>query len=59
MAEQGRILVTGATGNVGGHVVAQLRVAGAAVRALVRNPGAADVPDGVEVVRGDLTRIRG
>jgi uncharacterized protein YbjT (DUF2867 family) len=55
MAKQGRILVTGATGNVGRHVVAQLRAAGAAVRALVRNPAAADVPDGVEVVRGDLT----
>jgi uncharacterized protein YbjT (DUF2867 family) len=55
MAEQGRILVTGATGNVGRHVVTQLRDAGAAIRALVRNPGAADVPDGVEVVRGDLT----
>lgn len=49
---QPRILVTGATGNVGGAVVAQLHAAGVPVRALVR--GEADFPEGVQAVRGDL-----
>jgi uncharacterized protein YbjT (DUF2867 family) len=48
------ILVTGATGHVGRHVVDQLSRAGRAVRALTRNPGGATFPAGVEVVRGDL-----
>ncbi|OLF19467.1 SDR family oxidoreductase [Actinophytocola xanthii] len=48
------ILVTGATGFVGRHVVAQLADAGHPVRAMTRNPAAARFPDGVEVVRGDL-----
>jgi uncharacterized protein YbjT (DUF2867 family) len=55
MTKHGRILVTGATGHIGHHVVAQLHGMGAAVRALVRNPGAANLPGGVEVARGDLT----
>ena len=49
---QPRILVTGATGQVGGAVVAHLHAAGVPVRALVR--GEADFPEGVEAVRGDL-----
>jgi uncharacterized protein YbjT (DUF2867 family) len=49
----GKILVTGATGNVGRHVVSQLAEAGLDVRALVRDPGRARLP--VETVRGDLT----
>lgn len=49
---QPKILVTGATGKVGGAVVAQLHAAGVPVRALVR--GEADFPEGVQVVRGDL-----
>lgn len=48
------ILVTGATGRVGGQAVAQAHAAGAPVRALVRDPARADFPAGVEVVRGDL-----
>src|SRR3712207_1722287 len=55
MAEHSRILVTGATGNVGRHLVAQLRDMGATVRALVRDPDMVRLPKGVEVVRGDLT----
>ncbi|ONI84146.1 hypothetical protein ALI144C_15780 [Actinosynnema sp. ALI-1.44] len=49
-----RILVTGATGTVGRHVVDQLLTAGATVRALTRNPAAARLPGKVELVRGDL-----
>jgi uncharacterized protein YbjT (DUF2867 family) len=49
------ILVTGATGIVGRHVVAGLATGGRRVRALTRKPSAADLPDGVEVVGGDLT----
>jgi uncharacterized protein YbjT (DUF2867 family) len=49
-------LVTGATGNVGGQVVAQLRAAGAEVRALTRHPATAALPPDVEPVGGDLTR---
>ncbi|MEU3601575.1 NAD(P)H-binding protein [Streptomyces sp. NPDC006798] len=49
---QPRILVTGATGQVGGAVVTQLHAAGVPVRALVR--GEADFPEGVQAVRGDL-----
>ncbi|WP_407353356.1 SDR family oxidoreductase [Luteimonas sp. R10] len=51
------ILVTGATGNVGRHVIQQLTQRGAKVRALVRNPAAAKLPDGVEVVQGDLLDV--
>ncbi|MCP3822849.1 NAD(P)H-binding protein [Streptomyces sp. A3M-1-3] len=49
------ILVTGATGTVGRQVVEQLLARGASVRALTRDPAKADFPEGVEVVRGDLT----
>jgi uncharacterized protein YbjT (DUF2867 family) len=46
-------LVTGATGNVGRHTVADLVRDGHAVRALTRDPGKADLP-GAELVKGDL-----
>ncbi|MBG0827150.1 NmrA family NAD(P)-binding protein [Planomonospora sp. ID67723] len=49
------ILVTGATGTVGRHVVGELIRAGQRVRALTRNPAGANLPAGVEVVAGDLT----
>jgi uncharacterized protein YbjT (DUF2867 family) len=49
------ILVTGATGNVGRHVVARLATAGRAVRALTRRPQDGSWPTGVAVVGGDLT----
>jgi uncharacterized protein YbjT (DUF2867 family) len=51
------ILVTGATGHVGRHVIQQLTQRGGKVRALVRNPAAANLPDGVEVVQGDLLDV--
>ncbi len=50
------ILVTGATGTVGRHVVDRLVAAGRPVRALTRNPETAGLPDGVDVVQGDLNR---
>src|SRR5437870_5257829 len=50
-----RILIIGATGNVGGQVLSQLTETGAQVRALARNPDASRLPPQVEVVRGDLT----
>jgi uncharacterized protein YbjT (DUF2867 family) len=51
-----RILVTGATGNIGREVVVQLRAAGADVRAMSRNPGTARLPESTKVVRGDLSQ---
>ncbi len=47
------ILVTGATGNVGGALVGQLAEAGVQARALVRRD--VDLPGGIEPVLGDLT----
>jgi uncharacterized protein YbjT (DUF2867 family) len=53
-----KILVTGATGNVGRLVVDQLLEAGATnVRALTINPAKAALPPGVEVVEGYLGRL--
>ena len=49
-----RVLVTGATGQIGGQVVAQLRDTGCRIRALTRHPESANLPDDVEVAQGDL-----
>ncbi len=51
------ILVTGATGRVGHHVVDQLVKRGAKVRVLTRDPLKANVPADVEVAQGDLLDI--
>ena len=51
------ILVTGATGTVGRHVVNQLVQRGADVRALVREPAKAGLPTGVAVVQGDMLDV--
>lgn len=51
------ILVTGATGRVGRHVVEQLTTRGADVRVLTRDPDKASFADGVDVVKGDLLDI--
>jgi len=51
--------VIGATGKVGRHVVAGLLDRGAAVQALARDPDAAKLQQGVEVVRGDLSEPEG
>jgi uncharacterized protein YbjT (DUF2867 family) len=50
-----RVLVIGATGNIGRQVLAQLPATGMQVRALTRNPHATDLPPRVEVLRGDLS----
>jgi uncharacterized protein YbjT (DUF2867 family) len=50
-----RVLVTGATGNIGRQVVLELLSTDSHIRALTRNPDAAGLPPQVEVVRGDLT----
>ncbi|MGW1272438.1 SDR family oxidoreductase, partial [Streptomyces sp. NPDC002491] len=47
------ILVTGATGTIGGALVRHLAARGEKVRALVRDPAKARMPAGVEVARGD------
>lgn len=51
------ILVTGATGRVGQHVVKQLVKRGAAVRVLTRDPSKANLPSGVDVVQGDMLDV--
>ncbi|MFI5888914.1 NAD(P)H-binding protein [Actinoplanes sp. NPDC051513] len=52
-----KILVTGATGNIGRMVVDELLAAGADdVRALTVDPARAALPDGVEVARGFVGR---
>jgi uncharacterized protein YbjT (DUF2867 family) len=48
------ILVTGATGNIGGEVVKQLLAKGAPVRVLARDPAKAARLGAVEIVQGDL-----
>ncbi|GAA4986155.1 NAD(P)H-binding protein [Actinopolymorpha pittospori] len=50
--------MTGATGSVGGHVVSSLAGEGFETRALVRDPDTASLPDGVDVVVGDLSSPR-
>ncbi|MFA1627033.1 SDR family oxidoreductase [Rhizobium mongolense] len=51
------ILVTGATGRVGRHVVDQLLTRNADARVLVRDPSKAGFPSNVEVVQGDMLDI--
>ena len=53
------ILVIGATGRVGRHVVDQLVNRDARVRVLTRDTAKADFPADVEVVQGDLLDIDG
>jgi uncharacterized protein YbjT (DUF2867 family) len=53
------IVVTGATGNVGRPLVAELAAGGARVRAVTRTPNTAGFPEGVEVVRSTTDALPG
>ncbi|MEU9021672.1 NAD(P)H-binding protein [Actinomadura sp. NPDC048394] len=53
------ILVTGATGNVGRHLVGELLCADVKVRALTRDPATARLPGEVEVARTDEMPLDG
>jgi len=57
LPQPGRILLTGATGYVGGRLLTQLVSSGYSVRCLARNPVHLRhrVPPGVDIVAGDVT----
>ncbi len=50
-----RTLIIGATGRVGREVISELVSRDVWVRALARDPDSANLPEPIEVVRGDLT----
>ncbi|MFF5671227.1 NAD(P)H-binding protein [Streptomyces hygroscopicus] len=52
-------VVTGATGNVGGHVVKELVEAGAEVVGLTRDPETARLPEGVRAARTEELPLEG
>ncbi len=52
----GRLLVTGGTGFLGRHLVAQLREAGRDVRVMARSGSDTSGLEGAEIVSGDVTR---
>jgi nucleoside-diphosphate-sugar epimerase len=52
-----RVLLTGASGFVGGYLAPALVAAGHDVHALVRHPGAYDAPEGVTLVEADLEQL--
>ncbi|MBN8639910.1 MAG: NAD(P)H-binding protein [Anaerolineae bacterium] len=49
-------LITGASGNVGRHIVAQLHAQGLAVRVLSRTPEKLSLPKAIAVMPGDLSQ---
>jgi uncharacterized protein YbjT (DUF2867 family) len=55
MATTSDVLIIGATGTVGRHIASQLAAKGVKARALVRQPQPIQLPEQIEIVRGDLT----
>jgi len=55
-ANDSTVLVTGANGFIGSHLVRRLASSGRSVRAMVRSRDRVDLPDGVEVVQADVTK---
>lgn len=53
-----KILVTGATGNVGRYLVKELAENGHEVKGLTRRPEDAEFPEGVEAVKGDIGDVQ-
>lgn len=57
--ERGRVLVSGGTGLIGGHVVRDLAAAGYEVVVLTRDPGRAKLPPGVRAAGWDAETEEG
>ena len=55
MVQMDRVLIVGASGNIGREIVSQLVAAGLPVRVMARNPHTVEWPSTVEEVWGDLT----
>jgi uncharacterized protein YbjT (DUF2867 family) len=53
-AQQKTIVLTGATGYVGGQLLPRLLDAGHEVRCVVRDPDRARLPEGAQVIKGDV-----
>ena len=51
-----QVLIAGATGYIGGHLAPELLQRELHVRCLARDPGRAALPEGAEVVQGDVLR---
>jgi uncharacterized protein YbjT (DUF2867 family) len=58
-AQQQTIVLTGATGYVGGQLLPRLLDAGHEVRCVVRDPDRAELPQGAQVIRGDVLNGEG
>ena len=54
-SNESTVLVTGANGFIGSHLVRRLASSGRPVRAMVRSRERVDLPDGVPVVEADVT----
>jgi len=50
-----RVLITGATGQIGTEVLSQLRTTGCRIRAMSQHPRSDDLPPDVEFASGDLS----